>query len=162
MARWVLPEPAGLGRAELRVPAKQQLSCVCCSAPGNSQFPHHPDWFALTVVFRISSSLLSQKPPAPWQQLWTCKPGGGFYYRIWSWVFSRLMSTMEVKISVLFLGFILCWGSPPSIRGQVLLTPVTPRERERGVTGDQHMGQGMGHALLMGPQWVCLVPAVAL
>lgn len=108
MATRVLPVPAGLGRAELRVPGKQQLCWVCSSAPGNSQFPHHPAWADLTVVFRISSSLLSQKPPAPWQQLWTCKPGGGFYYRIWSWIFTRLMSTMEEKISILFLGLILC------------------------------------------------------
>lgn len=82
VGRRVLPEPTGLGRAELAVPGKQQLSWMRSSAPGDSQFLHHPAWFDLTIVFHISSSLLSQKPPAPWQQLWTCKPGGGFYYRI--------------------------------------------------------------------------------
>lgn len=104
----VLPVPTGLGRVELGVPGKQQLSWMRGSAPGSSQFPHHPAWFDVTIVFRISSSLLSQKPPAPWQHLWTCKPGGGFYYRIWSWIVTQLMSTMEVKISILFLGFIPC------------------------------------------------------
>lgn len=120
---------------------------MCVSAPGNSQFPHHPAWLDLTVVFRISSLLLSQKPPAPWQQLWTCKPGGGFYYRIWSWIFTRLMSTMEVKISVLFLGFILCWGSVPSTWGQVFPMHVTTRIQGEG----HHTGQGHGACTADGP-----------
>lgn len=148
VGRRVLPVPAGLSKAHLGVPGKQHLSWVCSSAPGYSQFPRHPACFDLTVVFRISSSLLSQKPPAPWQQLWTCKPGGGFYYRIWSWIFTRLMSTMEVKIFVLFLGLNLCWGSAVGHRGSRCC-----HSKDSGtgmslaaITWDR----GMGRVLLMG------------
>lgn len=37
--------------------------------------PRNPVCFNLTIVFSISSSPLSQKPPAPWQRVWTHEPG---------------------------------------------------------------------------------------
>lgn len=57
-----------LGKGELFPDARH-------SAPSSSWFPHCPVCFNLTVVFSVSSSPLSQKPPAPWQQVWTCEPG---------------------------------------------------------------------------------------
>lgn len=37
--------------------------------------PRRPVCFNLTVVFSVSSSPRSQKPPAPWQRLWARAPG---------------------------------------------------------------------------------------
>lgn len=141
-------------------------------APSSSRFPHRPACFNLDVVFSVSSSLLSQKPPAPWQHVRTREP-------------ERRVLLRDMELD--FHPANECSGGQnlcPLPRACPLLRLCTQRlgmgcsgcvlrrgVRQRDVTGSRRMGKrpraraAAGSSSCPAEQWACLargVPSAAV